>query len=328
MGKRFWTVVAAIVWGLGVAEAAERGATSVERKNDQIMSRLEQLNGSFGKSELSISALKRGPFEYRLTTARSLTRKITGFALPIDTRPVEGYSGKIVGGTKAGPDEFPWQVALLHPQNGELFCGGTHIGGGWILTAAHCAYDGTGQLLTKDDIVVLFGTTSLLSGGTRVPLVQDPKVNDQWSPPAHHDDIALLKIDDPNTLSAARIALDVVEGAITAPGALLTVSGWGDTSEGGEISTDLLKVDVPVVDLPTCQAAYPSDNVGDQQICAGNNGQDSCQGDSGGPLTGLDDSGKVLVGIVSYGLGCGRPGFPGIYTRVVKYKQWIGGITQ
>jgi secreted trypsin-like serine protease len=65
------------------------------------------------------------------------------------------------------------------------------------------------------------------------------------------------------------------------------------------------------------------------QICAGlyEGGKDTCQGDSGGGLYALDTiDGKkryVLVGIVSYGMGCGLRGYPGIYTRTSYYLDWI-----
>lgn len=65
-------------------------------------------------------------------------------------------------------------------------------------------------------------------------------------------------------------------------------------------------------------------------MCAGGDkGKDSCRGDSGGPLmTSLSDTKRdvhvYVIGIVSFGPSpCGMPGWPGIYTNVAKYSQWI-----
>ena len=65
----------------------------------------------------------------------------------------------------------------------------------------------------------------------------------------------------------------------------------------------------------------------DSMICAGDlkkGGVDACQGDSGGPLVYKDAEGHhVLAGLVSWGVGCGRPGYAGVYTNVASYKKWI-----
>lgn len=58
-----------------------------------------------------------------------------------------------------------------------------------------------------------------------------------------------------------------------------------------------------------------------EMICAGaiDPARDACQGDSGGPLV----ANKHLVGIVSWGEGCGHNIYPGVYTRVSEYSDWI-----
>ena len=74
-----------------------------------------------------------------------------------------------------------------------------------------------------------------------------------------------------------------------------------------------------------CADVY--DNLTSNMICAGTErgGLDSCQGDSGGPLL-VSASGQgdgQQAGVVSFGIGCARPNFFGVYTRVSQYLNWL-----
>lgn len=102
------------------------------------------------------------------------------------------------------------------------------------------------------------------------------------------------------------------------------VSGWGTLTDEGVPSSVLQYVIVPLVDQQVCVEAYASigEPVTVSMFCAGfyeSGGVDSCNGDSGGPLV----MGGKLIGVVSWGEGCGVAGFPGVYSRVAHVREWI-----
>lgn len=109
-------------------------------------------------------------------------------------------------------------------------------------------------------------------------------------------------------------------------GSIATVTGWGFTHEGGNLATQLQKLDVPVIDQSSCESFYKVENdvITERMFCAGfaEGMKDSCQADSGGPLV---YNGKQ-IGIVSWGHGCARPEFPGVYANVAKLRSFIDGI--
>merc|ERR1712209_377167 len=115
------------------------------------------------------------------------------------------------------------------------------------------------------------------------------------------------------TSPAMLLMLLVCPGQEYDAGTSCTVSGWGTTSEGGNLAHNLMKVEVPVVSDEDCRGSYGQSDITDSMICAGfeAGGKDSCQGDSGGPFM----CGSGLDGVVSWGYGCAQPGFPGVYTQ-------------
>lgn len=100
--------------------------------------------------------------------------------------------------------------------------------------------------------------------------------------------------------------------------------GVTDTSTGSR-STLLLKVDVPAVSRSQCQANYAGSLITDSMFCAGlpQGGKDACQSDSGGPIV---DSTKTVIGVVSWGSGCGEPNSPGVYARIGALLDFINSV--
>jgi trypsin len=138
------------------------------------------------------------------------------------------------------------------------------------------------------------------------------------------NDICLLKLKTPLDLTKTGAkAIPMAKKGHTATGNAL-VSGWGTLTAGGSLPDVLHKVEVPVVTDAKCRQAYGASEIFDSMICAGLDagGKDSCQGDSGGPMVSSDD-GEYLSGIVSWGYGCAEPGYPGVYTEVSYFVDWI-----
>merc|ERR1711862_166636 len=138
------------------------------------------------------------------------------------------------------------------------------------------------------------------------------------------NDISLLKFEAPLTMNDFVQGIALPEAGHTATGDCI-VSGWGTLSEGGATPDVLQKVAVPVVTDDECRDAYGASQIEDSMICAGvqAGGKDSCQGDSGGPFACDDTGSRYLAGVVSWGYGCARPNFPGVYTEVSYFVDWI-----
>ena len=230
---------------------------------------------------------------------------------------------RIVGGTPATLTDNPWQIAIVSariPTNAVAqFCGGSIVAKRWVATAAHCVDSGT----TAEQIAILTGTQSLVTGGTRVPAARII-VHPNWNPTTHDFDIALIETGA--DLGGTAIAGDTSTSEY-ATSLRIRLTGWGRTSMSSAAGSKVLQgVVVPYVTRATCNkpASYDGDITGNM-ICAGQvqGGADSCQGDSGGPATAVIGGTRRLVGIVSWGEGCALRDKYGVYTRVANFGAWV-----
>ncbi|XP_035693354.1 trypsin-like [Branchiostoma floridae] len=231
---------------------------------------------------------------------------------------------RIVGGEDASYGEFPLQVMILRGgPDGSLMCGGSIIAERWIVTAAHCV-----DRQSAHRLGVSVGSHNLYSDDDDQENIQVKRVvqHEDYDDRTIDNDIALLELETPITIGShvGTVNLPDAESDVSG-GTTCTVTGWGRTSEGGSLARVLQKVDVPVVDRDDCRDSYGT-WITDNMICAGldQGGKDSCQGDSGGPMVcGQVAGGATLDGIVSWGYGCAEAGYPGVYTRVGNYVNWI-----
>jgi secreted trypsin-like serine protease len=251
---------------------------------------------------------------------------------PAQAPATEG--GRIVNGEPVPPGLLPWQVSLFvvgrTPSTGH-FCGGSLIDPHWVLTAAHCVDEGA--------TFNIYGGAVLLSGGGVSYPVTGVIIHQGWNPDTSDNDIALVRLGEPMVHSRSTRGATAATPVSLAPptgarqfsqGSQVVVSGWGVTEEGGTTAPDqLMMARVSLLDQHECNVALEGAVTGNM-VCAGRPDDDdqhrvdSCQGDSGGPLVAPNGSGGYyLYGIVSWGVGCARPGLPGVYTRVANYANWI-----
>lgn len=219
----------------------------------------------------------------------------------------------IVGGEDVSIGDHPYTVYLVDGR-GIQFCGGTLVDDDTVLTAAHCA-----AAVRPYDLGVVAGRQD-----TRMPDGIETGVRSVWLAPGYQDptagnDIAVLKLDRVVPYRPARLP-STRDADLYQPGTRAMVLGWGRLWEGGDKSTELQGATLPVMSDSRCARVYGSYDPA-TMMCAGypQGGVDACHGDSGGPLV----VGDVLIGIVSWGDGCARPGKPGVYTRVSAYSEHV-----
>jgi len=223
--------------------------------------------------------------------------------------------GRIVGGYVIDITDSPYTVSL---QTTAHFCGGSIIGKRWVLTAAHCT---DGQ--SASNFRVRVGSTTHAANGTLVNVARIVQ-HQNFSFYTIDWDFSLLELETDLTFDSTTQPIRLArQGKQYPDNTPCIVTGWGNTQSSDEPRDRLRAAIVPTVNQDICSDAYTDfGGVTDRMICAGvlpDGGKDACQGDSGGPLA----VNKTLIGVVSWGYGCARPNYPGVYSRVAAVRSWI-----
>jgi secreted trypsin-like serine protease len=250
----------------------------------------------------------------RRVLALVLAFVLTG-PLPAYADPDPGTRIEVVGGRTAPAAEFPWMVHL------SMGCGGALIRPRIVLTAAHCAGPTGGNTRIRvtagsHDLYGPHAKTVKSLYVRRAAGFRDVTTGRDW---------AVIKLDRALDLPTLRLS-----GGGADDVGPFTIMGWGTTGEKEYRSQRYLRyAQVPGLADVTCARLYAPDYtfVGPEMICAGDTkkgGVDTCQGDSGGPMVRRAADGQyVEVGIVSWGIGCARKEYPGVYTQVSHFSADI-----
>ncbi|XP_039966588.1 trypsin alpha-3-like [Bactrocera tryoni] len=227
---------------------------------------------------------------------------------------IYGQRMLIVGGSEVTEKKYPYFVRLHF--HGEFICGGALVRNNAVLTAAHCVEDSNGKDLNVKALSVHADTINLGDTGVEreIKYAMVPK---EYDAETLNYDVAVLILS--STIPNASVI--PLGKSVVAAGTNCLVIGHGHTEEGGVVSKQLQEIHVPVVSREDCQRKYRGkDLITQYMMCASEPGKkDSCTGDSGGPMI---CNGKQ-AGIVSWGEGCGRFEYPGVYTDISKVYGFI-----
>lgn len=260
------------------------------------------------------------------------------------TRNAAGITGRIKNPVYVDGDsefgEYPWHVAILKKEAKESVyaCGGTLIDQLHVITAAHCIKAHSGF-----DLRARLGEWDVNHDVEFFPYIEREIIavhlHPQYYAGTLDNDLAVLKLDhavdfhkNPHISPAC-----LPEKFADFTGARCWTTGWGKDAfgENGKYQNILKEVDVPILSHQLCESQLRQTRLGYNYklnpgfLCAGGEeGKDACKGDGGGPLVCERNNAWHVVGVVSWGIGCGQVNVPGVYVRVSHYLDWIRQITQ
>nr|BAB32453.1 HI-5a [Chaetoceros compressus] len=245
----------------------------------------------------------------------------------------------IIDGDLVDRGEYPWYASIMYPEFDFQFlgCGATLVTPEYALSAAHCnisTRDGK-TILDSSLVIGNYCMEAYPAGGEDEVLINLGDNCGQFSetigiksitphpsyiPDTNEDnDFMLIQLEK----RASTIPVPMDHGDFTDDYDDLWVIGFGDRDKGGnyKYSERIQEVKVSYIPNSKCQKLNRHFKITDDMMCTGAPGKDACQPDSGGPL--YDKERNKLVGVVSWGIGCADPTYPGVYARITSQWDWI-----
>lgn len=243
---------------------------------------------------------------------------------------IEKFS-KIVNGKPVNNNmqkKFNFFCSITSTNSNLPFCGASYIGNKIIITAAHCV-DG----IKPEQIVIRFNKKNLNHEGLKFS-INKIKIHPNYNSQTLDNDIAIIYLNDnPSKYGIKQIYLptEKLSESIYKKNKPAIIMGFGNKNFEGFQPKELQYTIIKIMNIDN--TIIPKDWITKNMVIAGdyndlnnpNDNEDTCQGDSGGPLFGRYGPNRtsILMGITSWGIGCAIDGFPGVYTKVGNYVDWI-----
>ncbi|XP_045772725.1 trypsin CFT-1-like [Maniola jurtina] len=226
---------------------------------------------------------------------------------------------RIAGGSLATVAQHPYAAVFLYARDNVNYlyeCGGTIINNRSVLTAALCW-----GFRPAHQIRIRVGSSYANSGGSIHgvrQLIEHPNLDDR----TEDSNIGIVRVATAFSFgNNVRAGLIAGSNYIVLENQAVWAIGWGQKGEGEQLSEQLRQVQIRKVSQSVCRSYHVSRYISPNMLCAGweGGGRGSCWGDHGSPLLHND----IVVGITSFGTGCGGSGYPSIYTKVSRFTSWI-----
>lgn len=247
----------------------------------------------------------------------------------------ENYHNRILNGNSLISNEelkkYDFFCSLVYQGNSRPFCGGNYIGDKKVLTAAHCV----DQINDINNLKIVFHKQNLFSMGTSYQ-VKKILIHQKYDKLTSDNDIALIYLEEepgvqPIFLPTPFLLKNNIYNHAAKDDCIII--GFGKTSMDSDMSLYLKKANIGLMNIEDTN--YPPEYITENMIIAGdfndpldlNDNEDTCQGDSGGPLFKEiifeQKIYHILIGLTSWGYGCGLENYGGIYTNCSNYIEWV-----
>ncbi|XP_043089712.1 chymotrypsin-like protease CTRL-1 [Puntigrus tetrazona] len=265
-------------------------------------------------------------FNTAFCVAGVILLNLTGCLGQLDECGRAPLNTKIIGGQNATAGSWPWQASIHSMSRGRFCSSGSLINKDWVLTGVSCARN-----INMSDIVIYLGRLSQNGSNPHEISRTVTEVIKYPDTTSMEGQLSLFRLSSSvNFTDYIKPVCLAAADSVYAAGTKSWITGWGVTSYPGNTYPNILQeLETTVVGNTECQTVYEGiATITDKMLCAGGEaGKAPCFGDDGSALVIKQGSVWIQIGSPLLTVACGQTGYPTVYTRLSKFRDWINNYT-